>query len=152
MEMPFEKSFSSKASAMFAMMLSLAGVALLLIGTLKEMIYPPNEDGWGAGFGGYIAFYVLAFLSMIFYLVDAILCVVRACRRYRIAFNVLLAVSIVLCIPMIILGARLGAGSICFTVYYIALFVLQIVSLVLLIRDRRRMIEAFEKAKEERPL
>ncbi len=152
MKMPFEKSFSSKASAMFAMMLSLAGVALLLIGTPQEMIYPPNEDGWGAGFGGFVAFYVLAICSMIFYLVDAVLCIVRACRRYRIAFNILLAIWIVFCIPMVIFGASLGAGSICFTVYYIALFVLETASLVLLMRDRRRMLGRLEKAREERPL
>ena len=136
--MPFEKTYAAKASAIFAMMLSLFGFILLLVGAIKETVSPPPEDGWGAGFGGFVAFYVMAVLSVVFYFADGVLCVVRAVRGYRRAFHIVLAVFAVLCGPMVVFGASLGVGSICFTVYYIALFALEGVSLILLGRDRRR--------------
>ena len=118
--------WAKKIPAMLAMLLSLPGIALLIAAAIGPEIGIPIHlyDEWA-----YWLYAVIFFLgSLPFYLVDAVLLIIRAHFGVNSTFNIILAALIICAIP--ILFCLIGRIYILVAVTFIIIFILQIISII----------------------
>ena len=118
----------TKIPAIVAMIACIAGFALITTLTIAFLI---NDDFANPGFGVGIIICATAIISYFFYFIDAILLIVKAVLKIHPVFNGILAFLIVGTIPMTLwtLNAKqLYIGLLC--AYYLAIFVLEVISVV----------------------
>ena len=137
------KKVSTKIPAMLGMLLALAVFFFLAKGALYSMvpnlfddgssIYDPELTAWGSG----LFALVVSALSMIFYMVDAVLSAIKAFLKIHPIFNAVLAATILICTVfavLIISNVLVTAVNLVWYVCYFAIFILEIVSIVRHIR------------------
>lgn len=118
--------WAKKIPAMLAMLLSLPGIALLIAAAIgPEMGIPAHlYDEWA-----YWLYAVIFLLwSLLFYLVDAVLLIIRAHFGVNSIFNIILAVLIICAIP--ILFCFINRIYILVAVTFIIIFILEIFSII----------------------
>ena len=135
------KSIWLKIPSTIAVFLSLATLFNLVKGVMYTIV--PNlfadvtgvEDAWGAG----ISALLLSAFSMLFYAVDAVICIRSALMKLHPIFNCILAFSIffvfVLGIYVITTTLVTTVNVIWFTCYF-SIFILEIISLIIYFKDR----------------
>ena len=111
----------------------------LMIGALVEVIKISlgyegynllNFSVWG---------YILSLFSLIFYLVDAILCLIRATKKIDAKFNLIVFFLILVAIPVaLFVGQQAGAGMYIWNAYYLIVLILEIFSIVRIIKFRTK--------------
>ena len=125
------KSLSSKIPAMIAMLIALFSLGLLITAFIVSVNEVEPESGVSKSFAFWVYAVLTSILSLIFYFVDAVISVAKAFLRIHPIFNIVLALLLVGAIPMMLfVGAKLGINIYIYFSYYLAIFVLEIVSIV----------------------
>lgn len=113
------KTLLSKLPAVLAM-----GIALISFVFYVQSLFEPISDIW-------IGSVIMAVLSLPFFLVDAVISLVKAVKKQDTRFNAILALAIIGLCPMV--GIFGGSGrdlfNVIWNVYYLMVFVLEILSI-----------------------
>ena len=121
------KKVYTKIPAMIAMLISVVTVALFL----TSLVYVSNGGDADIGFLVVIGLYYIKFIIYGFYFIDAILSIVKTIKKIQPVFNSILALLIVGTIPLelwALNAKRTYIGLVC--IYYLAIFVLEVISIV----------------------
>ena len=91
----------------------------------------PVDERGSSSFALWLLGMIVAYFSLIFYFVDAVLSVIKIFLKIHPAFNAVLAIMLIGAIPMaLFVGGGLGINIYIWNAYYLAIFVLEIVSIV----------------------
>ena len=134
------KKLYSKIPAMIGMLVTIIGVGLLI----GALIISNNEIEPESGLSRSSALAILALItalcSLIFYLVDAVLSVIKVFKNINPVFNGILALVIAGTIPVIF--ARSNLPDIRIAICVVTIFVFEIISVIkhikLMINDRKK--------------
>ena len=121
------KKLYTKIPAIIAMLICVVAVAL----AIALVIFALKANSSDVGFLLGIVIYYAAIISYIFYLIDAVLSIIKAVMKINPVFNGILAVLIVGTIPMSMFtlhAKHLYSGLM--YIYYLAIFVLEVISVV----------------------
>ena len=122
---------SIKVHAMIAMAISLVSFSLMIASLVVMLTETPVDEGVSRSFALWVFGMIVAYFSLIFYFVDAVLSVIKIFRKIHPIFNLVLAIMLIGAIPMgIFVGGGLGINIYIWNAYYLAIFVLKIVSIV----------------------
>ena len=125
------KSLSSKIPAMIAMLIAIFSLGLLITAFIVSINEVEPESGVSKSFAFWVYAVLTSILSLIFYFVDAVISVVKAFLRIHPIFNIVLALLLVGAIPMMLfVGAKLGINIYIYFSYYLAMLILEIVSII----------------------
>ena len=117
----------SKVNGIIAVILSAISIGLMIWGLLIDT---PVEQGVSAGFACWVFSIIIALISVVAYIVDGVFCLIKVFRKIRPGFNLLSALLYIASAPMVFfVGAALNY-TLLFYVYYLGIFVLQIVDIV----------------------
>ena len=125
------KHVSTKIPAMIAMLIALFSLGLLITAFIVSIDEVEPEMGVSKSFAFWVYAVITSMLSLIFYFVDAVMSIAKAILKIHPVFNIVLAVMLLGAIPMMLfVGAKLGINIYIYFSYYLAIFVLEIVSIV----------------------
>ena len=125
------KSTLTKSAAIIAMIISLISFYLVITAFVVSANEPPVEDGVSRSFAFWVFSVIVACASMIFYFIDAIFSIVKIFMKIHPKFNTILSIMLIAAIPMVIyVGGGLGINIFIWNAYYLAIFILEIVSIV----------------------
>ena len=128
------KDISSKIHAIIAMAISLVSFGFMIASLVAMINYVPQaEEGFGVSpsFAFWLYGILIAMFSLIFYLVDAVLSIIKVFKRIDPVFNGILALLLIGAVPMVIfVGGGLGINVYIWNAYYLGIFVLEIISIV----------------------
>ena len=130
------KNVSTKIPAIIAMLIALFSLGLLIaafIVSINEVVPEGGipEGGVSKSFAFWVYAVITSILSLIFYFVDAVMSIAKAILKIHPVFNIVLAVMLFGAIPMMLfVGAKLGINIYIYFSYYLAIFVLEIVSII----------------------
>lgn len=113
-------------------------ISLVSFGFVIKMLSlrgePLPEMGNHPAFNAWIFSVIFALISIPFYLIDAVFSIIKSILKIHLPYNIVLATIILISpIILVIFGATAGYGYIVWNVYYLLLFVLEIVSFILCI-------------------
>ena len=124
----------TKYPAIIAMIISLDSFGLMitsLVTLLTESSVAYTEHAHSRSFVFWMFGVIVALFSLIFYFVDAILSVIKVFMKIHPVFNAILSIMLIGAIPMaLFVGGGLGINIYIWNAYYLAIFVLEIVSIV----------------------
>lgn len=124
------KSTSTKVSAIIAMIISLTSFCLIITAFFISANEPPVEMGVSRSFAFWVFGMIVAYFSLIFYFIDAILSATKVFMKIHPIFNAILSILLFGAIPMgIFIGGGLGVNIYIWNAYYLAIFILEIVSI-----------------------
>lgn len=125
------KRLYSKIPAMIAMLIAILSLGLLITAFIVSIDEVEPESGVSTSFACWVYAVITSMLSLIFYFVDAVISVVKAFLRIHPIFNIVLALLLVGAIPMMLfVGAKLGINIYIYFSYYLAMLILEIVSII----------------------
>ena len=125
------KRLYSKIPAMIAMLIAIFSLGLLITAFIVSINEVEPESGFSTSFACWVYAVITSMLSLIFYFVDAVISVVKAFLRIHPIFNIVLALLLVGAIPMMLfVGAKLGINIYIYFSYYLAMLILEIVSII----------------------
>ena len=125
------KETSIKIHAIIAMVISLVSFSLMIASLVALLTEAPVDDGVSHSFAFWMYGIIVAYFSLIFYFVDAILSIIKIFHKIHPIFNSVLAVLLIGAIPMaLFVGGGLGINIYIWNAYYLAIFILEIVSIV----------------------
>ncbi len=132
------KSLSSKIPAMIAMLIAIFSFGLLITAFIVSMNEVQPESGVSHSFAFWAFAVMTSMVSLIFYFIDAVMSVVKAFMRIHTIFNIILASLLVGAIPMtLFVSGKLGINIYISFSYYLAIFVLEVISIVKHIKSSR---------------
>ena len=124
------KSTYTKVAAIFAMIISLVSFVLMISSFVALITEPPLELGdISKSFAFWFWGMIVAYFSLIFYFIDAVLSIIKVFMRIHPVFNAILATVLIISVPVgILIGG--GPGSVyIWNAYYLAMFILEIISI-----------------------
>ena len=122
---------SIKVHAIIAMVISLVSFSLMIASLVVMLTETPVDEGVSRSFAFWMYGIIVAYFSLIFYFVDAILSIIKIFHKIHPIFNSVLAIMLIGAIPMaLFVGGGLGINIYIWNAYYLAIFVLEIVSIV----------------------
>ena len=125
------KETSIKIHAIIAMVISLVSFSLMIASLVALLTEAPVDEGVSHSFAFWMYGIIVAYFSLIFYFVDAILSIIKIFHKIHPIFNSVLAVLLIGAIPMaLFVGGGLGINIYIWNAYYLAIFILEIVSIV----------------------
>ena len=125
------KSTFTKVAAIIAMTISLISVGLIITAFIVSANEPPVEQGVSKSFALWVFGMIAAYFSLIFYFIDAILSAIKVFMKIHPIFNAVLSIMLIGAIPMgIFIGGGLGINIYIWNAYYLAIFILEIISIV----------------------
>ncbi len=125
------KSTWTKIPAMIGMAISLISFGLIIASLAASLTVPPVEQGYHPAFAFWIFGGIVALISLIFYSIDAVLSIKKVFLKIHPAFNTVLSVALIGAIPMLLfVDAAAGITVYIWNAYYLAVFILEIVSIV----------------------
>ena len=126
------KDTSTKGVAIFAMIISLISFGLMICSFIALITEPAREQGGvSKSFAFWVFGMIVAYFSLIFYFIDAILSAIKVFMKIHPTFNTILSTLLLGAIPMgIFVGGGLGISIYIWNAYYLAIFILEIVSIV----------------------
>ena len=125
------KETSIKTQAIIGMIISLVSFSFMIASLVVMLTETPVDEGVSRSFALWVFGMIVAYLSLIFYLVDAVLSVIKIFYKIHPVFNTVLAIMLIGAIPMaLFVGGGLGINIYIWNAYYLAIFVLEIVSIV----------------------
>ena len=126
------KDTSTKGVAIFSMIISLISFGLMICSFIALITEPAREQGdVSKSFAFWVFGMIVAYFSLIFYFVDAVLFIIKIFLKIHPIFNAVLSVMLIGAIPMaLFVGGGLGINIYIWNAYYLAIFILEIVSIV----------------------
>ena len=121
---------SSKSAAIFAMIISLISFGLMIASLIVSFNETPVEMDVSTSFALWVYGMIVAYFSLIFYFADAVFSIIKAVLKIHPVFNTILAIMLIGAIPMaIFVGGGLGINIYIWNAYYLAIFILEIISI-----------------------
>ena len=121
---------SSKSAAIFAMIISLISFGLMIASLIVSFNETPDEMDVSKSFALWVYGMIVAYFSLIFYFADAVFSIIKAVLKIHPVFNTILAIMLIGAIPMaIFVGGGLGINIYIWNAYYLAIFILEIISI-----------------------
>ena len=121
---------SSKSAAIFAMIISLISFGLMIASLIVSFNETPVEMDVSKSFALWVYGMIVAYFSLIFYFADAVFSIIKAVLKIHPVFNTILAIMLIGAIPMaIFVGGGLGINIYIWNAYYLAIFILEIISI-----------------------
>ncbi len=106
-------------------------VIAALIVSINEPLPGPEDFGVTASFALWVYSVIVAIFSLVFYMVDAVICVIRVCQRKNVMFHITMALIIVASIPMMhYVGGSLGISVLIWNLYHLTMVVFETISIV----------------------
>ena len=134
------KKIYSKIPAMIGMLVTMIGVVLLIGAFIISNNEVEPESGVSRSFALAILALITALCSLIFYLIDAVLSVIKVFKNINPVFNGVLALVIVVTIPVIF--ARNNLPDIRIAICAVTIFVFEIISVIkhiqLMMNDKQK--------------
>ena len=134
------KKIYSKIPAMIGMLITIIGAGLLIGSLIISNNEVEPESCVSRSFALAILALITALCSLIFYLIDAVLSVIKVFKNINPVFNGVLALVIVVTIPVIF--ARNNLPDIRIAICAVTIFVFEIISVVkhikLMINDKQK--------------
>ena len=97
---------------------------------IAALIVNFTVDGMGSGFGCWMLGILAALCSLLFYFIDAVLSIIKILMGMHPIYNAILALLLLGAIPMwIFVGGRPDLALL-WNAYYLAIFVLEVISIV----------------------
>ena len=125
------KETSIKIHAIFAMVISFVSFSLMIASFIVMLTETPSNDEVSRSFALWVFGMIVAYFSLIFYFVDAVLSIIKIFLKIHPIFNAVLSVMLIGAIPMsLFVGGGLGINIYIWNAYYLAIFILEIVSIV----------------------
>ncbi len=127
------RRITSKWPALIGTVITVLSVALVLVALIVSLFESPVDDGRGGiglSFALWIYAIIMAMISLIFYAIDGIICLIKAIQEEEDRIlNIILTLVTIGSIPMMIyVGGGLEINIMIWNVYYIGMYVLEIVS------------------------
>ena len=135
-----EALYLSKPIVIIGMLLTVFSLYLAVLSILPDKNYDPVNDDVSRQFEFWVYSYMTAIPSLLLYIIDGVFCIIRVFFKLDSTFNLVLGVLIFAMIPMIIFIGSWYPGSIIWNVYYFAVFVLEIISIIRTIKQRKTLI------------
>ena len=125
------KDTSTKGVAIFAMIISLISFGLMICSFIALITEPAREQGGvGKSFAFWVFGMIVAYFSLIFYFIDAILSAIKVFMKIHPIFNTILSTLLLGAIPMgIFVGGGLGINIYLWNTYYFVIFILEVISI-----------------------
>ena len=125
------KDTSTKGAAIFAIIISLISFGLMICSFIALITEPAREQGGvSRSFAFWVFGMIVAYFSLIFYFIDAILSAIKVFMKIHPIFNAILSILLFGAITMgIFIGGGLGVNIYIWNAYYLAIFILEIVSI-----------------------
>ena len=125
------KETSIKIHAMIAIAISLISFGFMFASLVTALTETPVASGVSRSFALWVLGMIVAYFSLIFYFVDAVLSIIKIFLKIHPIFNAVLSVMLIGAIPMaLFVGGGLGVNIYIWSAYYLAIFILEIVSIV----------------------
>ena len=125
------KNVSTKIPAMIAMLIAIFSLGLLIAAFIVSINEVEPESGVSKSFAFWVFAVITSMLSLIFYFIDAVFSIIKAFMKIHPIFNIVLALLLIGATPMMLfVGAKLGINIYIYFSYYLAIFVLEIVSII----------------------
>ena len=125
------RDFTTKIHAIIGMAISVVSFGLLITSLILGLIESPTEFGLSNSFSFWVLSVIVAMISLLFYIIDALLSIVKAFKKVDPIFNSLLSILLFGAVPMVIfVGGGTGINIYIWNAYYLTIFVLEIVSLI----------------------
>ena len=125
------KETSIKIHAMIAMAISLISFGFLFASLVMALTETPVASEVSRSFALWVWGMIVAYFSLLFYFVDAVLSIIKIFLKIHPIFNAVLSVMLIGAIPMaLFVGGGLGINIYIWNAYYLAIFILEIVSIV----------------------
>ena len=125
------ESTSTKGAAIFAMIISLVSFSLMIASFVVMLTETPVDEGVSRSFALWVFGMIVAYFSLIFYFADAVFSIIKVVLKIHPVFNAVLSIMLIGAIPMaIFIGGGLGINIYIWNAYYLAIFILEIVSIV----------------------
>ena len=116
---------------MIAMAISLISFGFMFASLVMVLTETPVASGVSRSFALWLWGMIVAYFSLIFYFVDAVLSIIKIFLKIHPIFNAVLSVMLIGAIPMaLFVGGGLGINIYIWNAYYLAIFILEIVSIV----------------------
>ena len=120
-----------KISGMIAMLIAIFSLGLLITAFIVSINEVEPESGVSKSFAFWVYAVLTSILSLIFYFVDALMSIAKAILKIHPIFNIVLALMLLGAIPMMLfVGAKLGINIYIYFSYYLAIFALEIISII----------------------
>ena len=134
------KKLRSKIPAMIATKISLFSLVLLLLSLLCTLVPSSVQTIFGLSILVGVVGLLIALLSSVFYLIDAVLSLRKAIRKNDPVFNAILGIFLLVAIPLLVICSGVvkiltdaAGGKILPLIFwilgYLAIFVLEIISI-----------------------
>ena len=126
------KSTATKAAAVFAMIISLISLGLMICSFIASITEPVlDTNSVSKSFVFWVFGMLVAYFSLIFYFIDAVFSAIKVFMKIHPIFNAILSILLFGAIPMgIFIGGGLGISIYIWNAYYLAIFILEIISIV----------------------
>ena len=125
------RDFTTKIHAIIGMAISVVSFGLLITSLILGLIESPTEFGLSNSFSFWVLSVIVAMISLLFYIIDALLSIVKAFKKVDPIFNSLLSILLFGAVPMVIfVCGGTGINIYIWNAYYLTIFVLEIVSLI----------------------
>ena len=125
------KSISTIIPAMIAMLIAILCFGLLITAFIVSINEIEPESGVSRSFAFWVYAVITSMLSLVFYFIDAIWSIAKAIMKIDPIFNIVLAFLLLGTIPMMLfVGGKLGINIYIYFLYYLAIFVLEVVSII----------------------
>ena len=120
-----------KFYAIVAMIISLISFGLMIASLVALINEPPVEKGVSRSFAFWVFGMIVAYISLFFYFIDAVLSAIKVFMKIHPVFNAILSIMLLGAIPMgLFVGGGLGINILIWNAYYLAIFILEIISIV----------------------
>jgi cytochrome bd-type quinol oxidase subunit 2 len=134
------KKIYSKIPAMIGMLVTMIGVVLLIGAFIISNNEVELESGASRSFALAILGLITALCSLIFYLIDAVLSVIKAFKKIHPIFNGTMALIIISTVPIVF--AKSGLPDIRIAICAVTIFVFEIISVIkhiqLMMNDKQK--------------
>ena len=129
------RDVASKTHGIIAVIISAISLGLMIWGLFIDI---PVEQGVSRGFACWIFSVIVAFFSVLFYVIDGVVCLVKVLTKIDPIFNLISALLYIGSVPMaLFVGAALNSTVIWY-VYYLGIFVLEIVDIAKHMKFQRK--------------
>ena len=123
------KKYMNKTHGIVAAIISVISFGLLIAAIFSLIKQPESVQLMQPSFAFWIYSMIFAYISLVFYLIDALGSIVRAFKKIHTAFNAILTIVIFTAIP-VALHFGGGANTAIWYAYYVFLFTMEIISII----------------------
>lgn len=129
------KDVASKTFGMIAVIISAVSIGLIILSFFVET---PTDQGVSRGFACWIFSVIVAFFSVLFYVIDGVVCLVKVFTKIDPVFNLVSALLYIGSVPMALFVAAALNSTVIWYVYYLGIFVLEIVDIAKHMKFQRK--------------